>query len=69
MNSIRYYAKEYPEDCNRIIDVAKKNGWELGKKQAVRLWKGYSEDLAAGWLILPEEDSDLWDILLGELNV
>jgi len=53
---------EYPKDCKRIVKVALKYG-KINDKEAQYIWKTYSNDFAAGWLILPDSDADLWEII------
>lgn len=48
------------DDVLRIMIVAFLRGLELTSEQARDLWSRYSDMAAAGWLILPEDDDDLW---------
>ncbi len=50
----------YTEDINRIIQVMANNGYEITEEQACQAWEKHSEDWAAGWLILPTEDCDIY---------
>ncbi len=47
---------DYPEDCQRIKEIASQAGFNITLNVASEIWENYSEHLAAGWLILPEED-------------
>jgi hypothetical protein len=47
---------EYVEDCKHIASIALKNGYELSLRQAQDIWRDYSHSMAAGWLILGEDD-------------
>lgn len=62
-----WFAKFAPKeeaDCQRLAAVAKKYfGIDMLLSQARLLWKDYSEENSAGWLILPEEDDQIARIL------
>lgn len=53
---------EFPKDCKRIMKVIRKH-CNVNEREAQHLWKTYSGDLAAGWLLLPKKDAELWDII------
>lgn len=72
MNKIKYELKrlerpEYIEDTKRITKVAFNNGVSLTIKEAEEVWLEYSDSMAAGWMGLPKKDSELWQILMGEM--
>lgn len=60
----------YTEDILRIVKILNNNGYYATEELAQKIWSDYSEDVCAGWLILPEKDSDLLEILVeyGELE-
>ena len=49
----------YPDDCQRIVEVAAGMCLVLSVAQAQVIWEDYSDSMCAGWLILP---SDNWEI-------
>lgn len=46
-------------DCERIQKILAANGYKASLEQCKFLWETYSDSLAAGWLILPEEDEQV----------
>lgn len=54
------HEKQYLNDVKRIVDVMAKNGYYCTKQQAVKLWEIYSESFAAGWLLMPNKDEELF---------
>lgn len=46
----------YPEDIERIGKLLFCEGYWSTPEECQQLWKLYSDDLCAGWLILPEDD-------------
>lgn len=54
---------EYTEDIKRIKKAALEFGKVLSDENAVELWEDYSDRFAAGWLVLPKDDLDLYTIL------
>ena len=54
----------YPEDIRRMIEVCNKKGITITPELAEKLWDIHSESYCAGWLILPEDDELLFEILL-----
>jgi len=65
MNKIRLKssAESFPEDIDRIIKVMADHYYEVTRDQAKALWEEHSEDYAAGWLVMPAKDEDLFESL------
>ena len=61
--------RSYPEDIDRFVSVLATAGYEVERSDAELAWGSYSEDYAAGWLILPEDDEVLVHMLMGYLTV
>lgn len=59
---------DYPDDVERIVRVFAERGYEISPTEAQEAWKGYSDCLAAGWLILPENDEDVFLAAFGEFD-
>lgn len=58
---IRGGNRNYHErDCERIVEVLEKNGYQASITDAQTLWEKHSEMYEAGWLHLPEDDDDIW---------
>jgi hypothetical protein len=53
-------------DVQRIQKVARDNGYEADLDACAYLWDEYSDDYAAGWMGLPENDDDLWEIVINK---
>lgn len=62
--SIEEDINEYPEDI-LVIKVAMElySGVEASDKEAARLWRRYSSDMAAGWMIIPKSKEGLMEII------
>ncbi len=57
------YKCRYPEDVKRIMRVAFDNGIVLNAQQAEAVWDAYSDEMDAGWIILPKKNSEIWEII------
>jgi hypothetical protein len=36
------------------------NGYEADLPSAAQIWEDSSDDMCAGWIFLPDDDSELW---------
>ncbi|UDM70675.1 hypothetical protein [Vagococcus fluvialis] len=64
MAKFRKIIHKYPEDIERIIDLSEsKLGLKISVSEADSIWATYSDDYAAGWLILPSKDTELLEII------
>lgn len=54
----------YQGDVDRIVRVMKENGYSITDEDAYKIWIDYSERVEATWLILPDSDEDLKNIIL-----
>lgn len=57
------FDEDVQNDITRIVQVFEKHGYRLNRLLASYLWKTYSHDVCACWLILPETDEKLWETL------
>ena len=48
------------QDVLRLQRVMLENGYEADLPSAAQIWEDYSDDRRAGWLYLPDDDSELW---------
>ena len=51
----------YRDDCNRIQTVLLDRGLYATLEQCAELWGLASEDMCAGWLVLPENNADIYE--------
>jgi hypothetical protein len=54
---------EYPSDCKRIQQILLDHYWEATLAECQRLWQDHSDNMWAGWLVLPEDDEEVWEAL------
>lgn len=59
----------HPRDIARIIRVCKNHGYLINAYTAQWAWERYSESYAAGWLMLPALDADLFMTVRDQLDV
>lgn len=57
----------YYWDCKRIQEVLRNNGYILSLYDCERIWNEYSTMVNVGWMGLPDDDYDLWNILKNRL--
>lgn len=51
------------EDCKRIQGILERHNTEATLSECQDLWQDHSSKLCASWIILPESDEDIWEIL------
>lgn len=56
--------KEFAKEVDRMLGRARDAGFTVTDDEAVLAWAMYSDDLCAGWLSLPENDTNLREILV-----
>ena len=59
-NHVEY---RYPEDVERIVKILAERGYRATNHQANQVWDMYSESMCAGWMILPENDEEVFDCI------
>lgn len=48
------------DDCRRIQNILKKEGYTITLNECEELWEAYSDNYCAGWLILKDyKDEDI----------
>jgi hypothetical protein len=52
----------YPDDVARIISIAASRGVSLTALEAEKAWEEYSDSMAAGWMMLGD-DEEVWACL------
>lgn len=63
INDDKDFTHRWLEDVERIQKVLLENGYSSPLSDCSGLWNDYSGSMCAGWLGLPEDDKDLWEIL------
>jgi len=54
---------EFADDCNKIQQALMEHGYYATIEQCEELWEMYSAEYAAGWLILPEDNKDIYQYI------
>ena len=59
---MRFFIKklDYPKDCIRVAKVALDNGYYITPTEAQVLWGEYSDSRCAGWIMMPNDDEEIW---------
>ena len=63
INDDTTYKHRWLDDVKRIQQVLKDNGYSSLLEDCGKLWDDYSSDYWAGWMNLPKDDDDLFNIL------
>jgi hypothetical protein len=50
----------YLEDCKRIKEIFKERGEYITLQQAEKMWQHFSNLMCAGWMMLPEDDDEVY---------
>lgn len=59
----------FRDDIRRLVDALAADGIAASEEVAYAAWKRHSEDHAAGWLILYDEDEEVRHALMPHLVV
>ncbi len=51
----------FPEDVERIGKILLEKGYWATPDECQLLWETYSDNLCAGWLILPDDDDTVFE--------
>lgn len=57
------YQHRHQSDVERIQQVCMRNGYEADLEDCAGIWDDYSDMYAAGWLGLPDDNDELWQII------
>ena len=66
IRKIRYednYQHRHQSDVERLQRVMLANGYDADLQSAAGIWEEYSDDYAAGWMGMPDDDNELWQII------
>jgi len=53
----------FPEDVLRLKSVVASHGYDYTDEEVIELWENHSDTVCAGWLYLPRDDEQLWEII------
>jgi hypothetical protein len=51
---------EYQSDINRIVQVFANRGYDISYSEAYIAWRAFSDSMAANWMMLGEEDDEVF---------
>jgi hypothetical protein len=51
---------EYQNDIDRIVKIFADRGYDISHQDAVRAWEMVSDNWAAGWLTLHEDEEEIF---------
>lgn len=60
---------KYPDDVIRIQKVLLNNWYDANLKECESLWDSYSDNMAASWMHLPDNDTELFEIISGYIDI
>ena len=58
----------YPEDVARIKRICKERGYKISRHDAQSAWEEYSDSMAAGGLILHDDDEEVFRTIIRYCN-
>jgi hypothetical protein len=59
---------DHDDDIDVMVRVLKKNDCSASRADLRKAWEAYSESYAAGWMTLPNDDDDIYQILMRNLE-
>lgn len=62
------YKDYYYDDIRRILRVLHSKGYTATVDDIVRAWEAHSEDYCAGWLVLPDNDDEIYTNIMRYLK-
>lgn len=62
------FTHRWLDDVKRMQRVLISEGHLVSLQECADIWDDYSDMFAAGWLCLPSDDSDLYNILILKLD-
>ena len=63
------YHEFFSDDIDRILNILYDKGYTTTRQDVKQAWEAYSSELAANWIILPEDDEDVFYTIMGYLDV
>lgn len=62
------FTHRWLDDVKRMQSVLIREGHLVSLRECVNIWEDYSDSYAAGWMCLPSDDSELYNILIRDLD-
>lgn len=62
------HSLHYPQDVVRIVDIFADRGYIITYNDAARAWEEYSDGLCAGWLVLPDDDEEVFETVFNHFE-
>jgi hypothetical protein len=63
------YREYFWFDIDRILNILFDRGYTTTRQDAQQAWEKYSNEYAAQWLSLPEDDDTVFNTIMGYLDV
>jgi hypothetical protein len=60
---ISEHGEHHKEDIRRIKNILIEKGYNASMTHAEMLWDRFSSSMAAGWMILPESDDEVFNCI------
>jgi hypothetical protein len=57
------------EDVDRIVSICKAKGYNISEADAHHAWEEHSDSMAASWLMLDEDDDDVFQSVMDSCEV
>lgn len=60
---------DFMSDVDRIVNVLKDRGIDCSRHDAAWMWDQYSDSMAAGWMMLPDDDEHVYGCISYYVNL
>ncbi len=60
--------REYEHDVRRMAKIMAERGYSVSASNLKKAWEDYSESMAAGWMMLDEDDDLVFSTLRNRLS-
>jgi hypothetical protein len=55
--------RDHRHDCEKLKNILLEKGYSSSVYDCYNLWSDYSDGYAAGWMLLPDEDEEIWNAI------
>lgn len=63
LDPYKSHAEIYRSDCEKIQAALLDHGYYASIEQCAKLWELYSEEYAAGWLVMSDKSQEIYDCI------